>query len=257
MVARDDGGFRGPSTDRGPPLKGQRGSKAAGPSGTEALAPESYAAAEPRALTDGRGSVSGQSDETEADARVFDAEADADARTLAAETTQNRTLDEIDPVEAVFEVGLPAGSMIRQGDRLKAYRPIPPDRRREALEAGIAAYSRGDFFEAHELLEPAWMGTADLAERELYQGLIKLAAGYVHCIRGNPIGMSRNLEGARQHLETCAQLDPGVGKAAGIDLMDLLMEVEVRLKSVHVAVGHLNTNPAIMLELAEAAPRLR
>jgi hypothetical protein len=39
--------------------------------------------------------------------------------------------------------------------------------------------------------------------------------------------------------------------------MDLLMEVEVRLKSVHVAVGHLNTNPTIMLELAEAAPRIR
>ncbi len=205
----------------------------------------------------GSGRGMGQNDDTEADARVFDAEVDADAITLAAETSLNRTLDEVDPVEAVFEGGLPAGSMIRQGDRLKAYRPIPPDRRREALEAGIAAYSRGDFFEAHELLEPAWMGTANLAERELYQGLIKLAAGYVHCVRGNPIGMSRNLEGARQHLETSAQLDPRVGEGAGLDLMDLLMEVEVRLKSVHVAVGHLNTNPAIMLELAEAAPRLR
>jgi len=58
---------------------------------------------------------------------------------------------------------------VMQGDRAKAYRPIPEDRRREALEDGIAAFERGDFFQAHELLEPAWMGTADLAERALYQ----------------------------------------------------------------------------------------
>jgi Domain of unknown function (DUF309) len=146
---------------------------------------------------------------------------------------------------------------IRQGDRDKAYRPVSPDLRRAALEAGIDAYARGDFFEAHELLEPAWMGTADLAERELYQGLIKLAAGYVHCVRGNPIGMSRNLEGAVRHLEASMELDPRVARVAGIDLVDLLGELGVRLTSVQVAVGHLNTNPAVMLDLAEAAPRIR
>jgi hypothetical protein len=226
----------------------------------EALARGDSAARVPSAPNEGP-HAGGLRDETETDAQVFDAEADADthadAGVLAADAGSTRRLREIDPVDAIFEAGLPAGSLIRQGDRLKAYRPLPPDRRREALEAGIAAFSRGDFFEAHELLEPAWMGTSDIAERELYQGLIKLAAGYVHCVRGNPIGMSRNLEGARQHLSTSAELDPGAARSAGIDLMDLLMEVEVRLKSVHVAVGHLNTNPTIMLELAEAAPRIR
>ena len=78
---------------------------------------------------------------------------------------------------------------------MKAYRPIPPDLRRAALEAGLAAYERGDFFEAHELLEPAWMGTSNLAERALYQGLIKLAAGYVHAVRGNPIGVDQEPRG--------------------------------------------------------------
>ena len=140
---------------------------------------------------------------------------------------------------------------------MKAYRPIPPERRRAALEGGVEAYERGDFFEAHELLEPAWMGTDDMAEREMYQALIKLAAGYVHCVRGNPIGMTRNLEGCRLHLEEALKLDRAAGKDAGLDLMDLLMEVEVRLKSVRVAVSHLNTSPAIMLDLAEAAPKLR
>ena len=56
-----------------------------------------------------------------------------------------------------------------QGDRPKAYRPIPPELRQAAFEDGLAAYSQGNFFEAHELLEPAWMGTSDLAERALYQ----------------------------------------------------------------------------------------
>ncbi len=144
-----------------------------------------------------------------------------------------------------------------QGDRRKAYRPIPPDRRRAALEAGLAAYSRGDFFEAHELLEPAWMGTSDLAERALYQGLIKLAAGYVHAVRGNPIGMARNLEGARRHLATSMQLDPDWGSRADVDLPALVAEVDARLDSIRRAVAHLDSNPAILLDLAEAAPRIR
>src|SRR5215210_4003995 len=87
-----------------------------------------------------------------------------------------------------------------QGGRAKAYRPLPEARRRAAFLAGVAAYERGDFFEAHELLEPAWMGTDDPLERDLHQGLIKLAAGYVHAVRGNPEGMLKNLRGARERL---------------------------------------------------------
>ena len=60
--------------------------------------------------------------------------------------------------------------------------------RATAFAEGLDAYDRGDFFEAHELLEPAWMGTDDPAERALLQGLIKLAAAYVHDVRGNPAG---------------------------------------------------------------------
>jgi predicted metal-dependent hydrolase len=144
-----------------------------------------------------------------------------------------------------------------QGDRAKAYRPLPADRRHEALEDGIAAFERGDFFEAHELLEPAWMGTDDLAERALYQGLIKLAAGYVHAVRGNPIGLTRNLEGARKHLETSKRLDPDRGVSEGIDVTELLVELDIRLASARSAVDRLATDPSVMLELADAAPRIR
>lgn len=84
--------------------------------------------------------------------------------------------------------------------RAKAYRPVAAVDRTTAVIAGMRAYDSGDFFEAHELMEPAWMGTDDPAERDLIQGLIKLAAADVHGVRGNPRGVARNLEGARDRL---------------------------------------------------------
>jgi len=144
-----------------------------------------------------------------------------------------------------------------QGDRAKAYRPIPPDRRRDALENGLAAYERGDFFLAHELLEPAWMGTSNLAERALYQGLIKLAAGYVHAVRGNPIGVARNLRGARELLETSLRLDPGVAQAAGIDLAALLERMDARLAAVAAVADALATARGPLIDLLPPAPQIR
>ena len=65
------------------------------------------------------------------------------------------------------------GSVIVGRDgRAKAYRPIPQAARAVAMLSGVAAYERGDYFEAHEDLEPAWMGTDDPGERAYLQGLI-------------------------------------------------------------------------------------
>ena len=124
------------------------------------------------------------------------------------------------------EGGAPAApTTVLQGGRAKAYRPMPPADREAAFAAGLAAYDRGDFFLAHELLEPAWMGTADAGERELYQGLIKLAAAYVHGVRGNPLGIAKNLEGARARL--AAARDAGCD--GGLDLDDLIASIDRRL----------------------------
>jgi predicted metal-dependent hydrolase len=124
--------------------------------------------------------------------------------------------------------------------RAKAYRPLPARDREAALEAGLAAYERGDFFEAHELLEPAWMGTDDLAERSLLQGLIKLAAAYVHAVRGNPRGIARNLEGARHRLAE-ARLD---GRhTAGLDLDRLVADVDGRLAALAADPGTVRLDP--------------
>ena len=117
------------------------------------------------------------------------------------------------------------GRTVIQGGRAKAYRPLAAADRRAAFDAGLEAYERGDVFLAHELLEPAWMGTLDMPERELIQGLIKLAAAFVHAARGNPAGVAKNLRGARDRLANAGD----AGEHTGIDVWALLAAVDERL----------------------------
>ncbi len=137
-----------------------------------------------------------------------------------------------------------------QGGRAKAYRPMPVAERAAAVRAALEAYDRGDFFLAHELLEPAWMGTADPVERDLYQGLIKLAAGFVHAVRGNPSGVVANLRGARDRLARAAAGEqerdersegPDSGDWTdgwvGLDVGSLLAQVEESLALAETLAG--------------------
>jgi hypothetical protein len=127
----------------------------------------------------------------------------------------------------------PRPGTVLQGGRAKAYRPLPVEARAEAARKGLEAYERGDFFEAHELLEPAWMGSADPAERELVQGLIKLAAAFVHVARGNPAGIDKNLRGAQARLAEHLRLDrsgPLPGPLAALDVPRLLAAIEALLR---------------------------
>jgi hypothetical protein len=144
-----------------------------------------------------------------------------------------------EPTDAT-DVAPPRPGTIIQGGRAKAYRPMPAEERAAAFDAGLAAYDRGDFFLAHELLEPAWMGTADLGERELDQGLIKLAAAFVHGVRGNPTGIARNLEGARARLAAARDADHD----AGLDLDDLIAAIDDRL--LRLGAGETEIEPPIL-----------
>jgi len=69
--------------------------------------------------------------------------------------------------------------------------------------------------------------TAEPAERDLLQGLIKLAAAYVHGVRGNPLGIARNLVGARERLASAA--GSPAAAASGIDLSALVAAIDDRL----------------------------
>ena len=133
------------------------------------------------------------------------------------------------------------GETVLQGGRPKAYRPIPETARRDAFRSAIAAYERGDFFLAHELLEPAWMGTDDIAERELYQGLIKLAAAFVHRVRGNPRGVAKNLQGARDRLAAARE----AGVDGGLELDDLIAAIDVRMIDASVSDGEVTPPPLL------------
>ena len=137
----------------------------------------------------------------------------------------------------------PRPDRIRQGDRDKAYRPLTVEQRRAAFAEGMAAWERGDFFAAHEALEPAWMGTDDLAERALHQGLIKVAAAYVHAVRHNPTGIAKNLTGARRHLDGAR----AAGPAWGVDVPDLIAAIDARLADPALA-----TTPPVIRRTASA-----
>ena len=114
---------------------------------------------------------------------------------------------------------------VTQRGRAKAYRPLPAENRRAALQAGLAAYERGYYFLAHETLEPAWMGTDDPGERDLHQGLIKLAAAFVHATRRNRLGIEKNLRGARELLTGGVE----AGAREGIDVPRILSAIDERL----------------------------
>lgn len=136
---------------------------------------------------------------------------------------------------------------VEQSGRRKAYRPLAEAARRRALEAGLAAYDRGDWFLAHELWEPAWMGTRDLPERELLQGLIKLAAAFVHGARSNPAGVAKNLIGARARLAA----GRAAGERLGVDVDELLRRVDAWL--ANAAPGSAIAIPRVK----RAVPRVR
>jgi hypothetical protein len=69
------------------------------------------------------------------------------------------------------------------------------------------------------------MGTADVAERELLQGVIKLAAAFVHDARSTATGIRKNLAGARPRIEAGL----AAATAVGIDADGLLRAIDARL----------------------------
>jgi len=94
----------------------------------------------------------------------------------------------------------------------QAYRPIPPERAARLSKRALQAYERGDFFE-RRAPRAGRMGTSDLAERALYQGLINAGGRLRACRPRQSDRMTRNLEGAREHLAASMRLDPGWGDA--------------------------------------------
>ncbi len=79
---------------------------------------------------------------------------------------------------------------------------------------GIEQFNRGEYFEAHESLEHAWMDEAGPV-RELYRGILQVAVAYLQITR-------RNYNGAlKMFLRLRQWLDPLPARCCGVDVARL------------------------------------
>ena len=80
----------------------------------------------------------------------------------------------------------------------------------------VRLYHAGRHWHAHEALEDLWRATGDPERRRFYQGIIQLAAAFVHAERGNMRGVQRLLAKAAGKLEAVSS------PYLGLDLTALL-----------------------------------
>jgi predicted metal-dependent hydrolase len=85
------------------------------------------------------------------------------------------------------------------------------------------------YFESHETLEDLWMVTP-WPDRQFFQGIIQLAAAFVHFVRGEYPGIIKLLDGASEKLAEFAPERFGVDVAA-------LLEAIARARSELVGLG--------------------
>jgi predicted metal-dependent hydrolase len=79
---------------------------------------------------------------------------------------------------------------------------------------GLQEFNRGEYFEAHETLEEAWMED-DSAGRDLYRAILQVAVAYLQIERGNYNGALKMFLRMRQWL------DPLPERCRGIDVASL------------------------------------
>ncbi len=101
--------------------------------------------------------------------------------------------------------------------------------RRHILLRGIEQYNDGYFFEAHETWEELWLQTP-WPIRHFLQGIIQVAAAFVHLVRREYPGTVRLLEAALQKLEAAPP------DLLGIDVARLVAESRRALDAL-VALG--------------------
>jgi predicted metal-dependent hydrolase len=87
------------------------------------------------------------------------------------------------------------------------------------LLQGIAEFNRGEFFACHETLELLWKEER-APVRELYQGIIQIAAGLHHLTRGNHRGVVTLLE------RGLARLRPLPPECQGVAVGDFVPSIE-------------------------------
>ena len=124
---------------------------------------------------------------------------------------------------------LPRGQMVRQLAKLAQRYARTDDLGRlrsgcrqplsELARQGVQLHNAGEYFEAHEALEHAWLQMQDEAGY-LYRALLQVTVAYLHIERGNYRGASKMLLRIRQWL------DPLPDECRGVDVVALKAMVE-------------------------------
>jgi len=77
---------------------------------------------------------------------------------------------------------------------------------------GLEQFNQQEFYDCHETLEDVWRHD-ESSEREMIQGIIQIAVGYYHCLRGNRAGaeklLNRGLYRIKKFENSCDYLDIG------------------------------------------------
>jgi predicted metal-dependent hydrolase len=90
---------------------------------------------------------------------------------------------------------------------------------------GLIAFNKGKYFEAHELLEEAWMEDQTSA-RDLYRAILQVAVGYYQVERGNYRGAMKMFMRLRQWLI------PLPSRCKGVNVDQLKIDVHLVYQSV-------------------------
>lgn len=77
--------------------------------------------------------------------------------------------------------------------------PLKADLLHPAARKGIDLYNQKEFYEAHDLLELAWMKT-DSPERDLYQGILQIGLAYYQISQGNFRGAIKMFKRGQRNL---------------------------------------------------------
>ena len=85
---------------------------------------------------------------------------------------------------------------------------------------GIELFNKGEYFEAHEALESAWLETRS-PERDLYQGILQIGLAYYQISRGNYRGALKMFRRGQYKLENL-----GVSMM-GINISQLIEDASV------------------------------
>ena len=96
--------------------------------------------------------------------------------------------------------------------------------------AAVEEYNRGLYYEAHETLEQLWLEDHG-RERDFYQGIIQVAAGYFKWEQEVPQGAAKLLRSAIRKLE------PYRPSCLGVNVTAFLADIEADLSAIEAALA--------------------